>query len=61
MRPSKPVLVIDSVKLSGSFEGNGCCTCYTNSRKLVLARPDSNAAATYTDLKSRKAVLPVTK
>lgn len=59
-RPSKLALVIDSVRLSGSFEGNGCCTCYTNSRKLAWARPDSaRPAASYTDLISRHAVLLV--
>ena len=38
---SKPVaitvLVIDSIQLKGSLDGNGCCTCYTNSRKTVYA------------------------
>ncbi|HEX8505922.1 MAG TPA: hypothetical protein VF630_11190 [Hymenobacter sp.] len=32
---STPVLVLDSVKLSGNLEGNGCCTCYTNTRKAI--------------------------
>jgi hypothetical protein len=61
LRPAKQALVIDSVKLSGSLEGNGCCTCYTNSRKQVLARSDSTKTATYTELKPRKAVLTVTR
>ena len=60
-RPAKSVLVIDQVKLSGSFEGNSCCTCYTNSRKLALARPDSTKTAAYADLRTRQAVLTVTK
>ncbi|GAB3741285.1 hypothetical protein GCM10027594_21040 [Hymenobacter agri] len=60
-RPGKTVLVIDRVKLSGSLEGNGCCTCYTNSRKLALARPDSTQPAVYTNLGSRRAVLTVTR
>ncbi|WP_210521449.1 hypothetical protein [Hymenobacter terricola] len=38
---SKPVattaLVIDKIDLQGSFQGDGCCTCYTNSRKIVYA------------------------
>jgi hypothetical protein len=60
VRPSKLALVVDAVKLSGSLEGNGCCTCYTNSRKLALARPDSAQPATsYTNLNSRHAVLVV--
>ena len=36
---NKPVattaLVIDSVLLRGSFDGTGCCTCYTNTEKKV--------------------------
>ena len=60
-RPSKLALIIDRVKLSGGFEGNGCCTCYVNTRKLALARPDSAKAASYTNLKARKAVLTVTR
>lgn len=61
LRPSKLALVIDRVKLSGGFEGNGCCTCYTNSRKLALTRPDSTKTATYANLNSRHAVLAVTR
>ncbi|MDQ2769001.1 MAG: hypothetical protein M3Y54_00690 [Bacteroidota bacterium] len=35
-------LTIDSVQLRGSLEGNGCCTCYTNSYKALYVRePDS--------------------
>jgi len=59
LRRSMLALVIDSVKLSGSFEGNGCCTCYTNSRKLVWARHDSNSVqpATYTNLREKRALI----
>ena len=60
-RASKRVLFINRVKLSGSLEGNGCCTCYTNSRKLAQVWLDSTQTTTYTDLKSRKAVLTVTR
>lgn len=60
-RASKLALVIDRVKLSGSLEGNGCCTCYTNSRKLALVRPDSTKPATYINLNARQAVLTVTR
>jgi hypothetical protein len=56
-RPSKLALVIDTVKLSGSLEGNGCCTCYTNSRKLALARRDSTQPATYTNLREQRALV----
>ena len=56
-RPSKLALVIDQVKLSGSLEGNGCCTCYTNSRKLALARRDSTQPANYTNLREQRALI----
>lgn len=39
-------LVIDKVGLKGSLDGNGCCTCYTNTQKTVLTRQDSTASAT---------------
>ncbi|HEX8326729.1 MAG TPA: hypothetical protein VF629_04250 [Hymenobacter sp.] len=29
------VLVIDRVELSGTLDGDGCCTCYTNTRKAI--------------------------
>ena len=61
LRPSKLALIIDRVKLSGSLEGNGCCTCYINSRKRALARLDSSKTATYTELTFRKEVLKVTR
>ena len=62
VRPSKRLLVIKRVKLSGAFTGNGCCTCYTNSRKLVQVWPDSTKTkANNIDLYSRHAVLTVTK
>lgn len=37
-------LAIDSVKLRGSFEGNGCCTCYTNSYKALYVRARKDSA-----------------
>ena len=60
-RASKRVLFINRVKLSGSFEGNGCCTCYTNSRKRAQVWPDSIETTTFIDLKARKAVLQASK
>ena len=56
------VLVIDSVQLRGSFEGNGCCTCYANTRKTVFAKrprrvgaaPDS---AVVVDLRAQPALM----
>ena len=35
------VLTIDKVLLKGSFDGNGCCTCYTNTQK-ALYRDSTN-------------------
>jgi hypothetical protein len=31
------VLVIDGIELRGTLEGDGCCTCYTNTQKTVSA------------------------
>jgi hypothetical protein len=56
-RPSKLALVIDSVRLKGSLDGNGCCTCYTNSRKLVKARRDSTQKGSYTNLREQPALV----
>lgn len=39
------VLVIDSVQLRGAFAGDGCCTCYTNTRKTVFAKVPRRAGA----------------
>ena len=38
-------LVIDKVALGGSLDGNGCCTCYTNTQKVITTRKDSTASA----------------
>ncbi|GAA4052350.1 hypothetical protein GCM10022409_44070 [Hymenobacter glaciei] len=61
-KASQVALFIDQIKLGGSFEGNGCCTCYTNSRKIALTRlaADSLKAVTYTDLRQVQALI-VTK
>ena len=56
-RPSKVALVIDQVTLRGSLEGNGCCTCYNNSRKLALARRDSTQPAGYINLREQRALI----
>ena len=56
------VLVIDSVQLRGAFTGDGCCTCYTNTRKTVYAKvprrpgaaPDSSVVV---DLKRQDRIL----
>lgn len=37
-------LVIDRVTLKGNLDGNGCCTCYTNSQKVITTRRDSTAS-----------------
>ena len=50
-------LIVDSVALQGSFDGTGCCTCYTNSKKTVVVRKDSASAKTTADLKPRPVLL----
>ena len=53
-------LTIDSVQLRGSLEGNGCCTCYTNSYKAIYvrARKDSTVATnSLVELPDRKSVV----
>lgn len=39
-------LVIDKVALKGNLDGNGCCTCYTNTQKNITTRKDSTASPT---------------
>ena len=39
-------LVIDNAVIKGSLDGNGCCTCYTNTQKTISTRKDSTASAT---------------
>ena len=53
------VLVIDSVQLAGSLDGDGCCTCYTNSRKTVFAH--RGAAPLQVDLKQAPEYIELTK
>jgi hypothetical protein len=57
---SKPVpttaLVLDSVLLRGSFDGSGCCTCYTNTEKTVYL----NGNRTGQDIKANP-ILTITK
>ena len=43
-RRTSIALVIDNVGLKGSFDGNGCCTCYHNLSKTVTFRRDSATA-----------------
>ena len=52
-------LVIDEVALKGNLDGNGCCTCYTNSQKVLTTRKDSTASAATaqtTDLRALPAI-----
>lgn len=67
---SKPVattvLVIDSIHLGGSLNGNGCCTCYTNSQKTVYASKPKRLnpaqdSAFVVDLKQKPYYLDLTK
>ena len=56
LRPSKRALKVDSVRLSGSFEGNGCCTCYANSRKLAFFK-DTLTGPSRINLKDKPAII----
>ena len=54
------VLAIDKIALQGSFDGNGCCTCYNNTKKIVTTRRDSTAStitAIETNLKQKRVLL----
>ncbi len=64
-RKKRPVfaVVIDKVSLKGNLDGNGCCTCYTNTQKVITTRKDSTAGiatAETTNLKD-KPVFIITK
>ena len=53
-------LVIDEVALKGNLDGNGCCTCYTNTQKTITTRKDSTvstATAKTTNLKKDPAFI----
>lgn len=45
-RKARPAFaaVIDEVTLRGNLDGNGCCTCYTNTQKSITTRKDSTAS-----------------
>ncbi len=45
-------LIINRISLKGSFEGNGCCTYYTNTEKLVTAGYKSKGSYTTYDLRT---------
>ncbi|MFD2720305.1 hypothetical protein ACFST9_16385 [Hymenobacter monticola] len=47
--------VIDSVRIQGSFEGDGCCTQYTNTTKTVYY--DSSGVKKTLDLKEKPFLL----
>ena len=66
---SKPtpnnILIINSIALNGRLEGDGCCTCYTNTEKVVNAtRPkgiNTPADTTFTVDLNKKPVIDLTK
>lgn len=63
-KPVAPVtaITIDSVGLRGSFEGTGCCTCYTNSVKTaIFSRGKAGVRDSTVDLKRAPYVLKVIK
>ncbi|HEX8657140.1 MAG TPA: hypothetical protein VF690_06390 [Hymenobacter sp.] len=49
-------MVIDSVRLRGSLESSGCCTCYQNTEKTVFINGNSVGKNI-----TPNAVLPITK
>ena len=62
---SKPVLTtllnINKIELQGNLDGDGCCTCYNNSKKTVYVRRDGLAQDSVFDLKRTPFVLKVSK
>ena len=66
---SKPtpnnILIINGIALNGRLEGDGCCTCYTNTEKVVNAtRPkgiNTPADTTFTVDLNKKPVIDLTK
>ncbi|MDB5235782.1 MAG: hypothetical protein JWR44_2775 [Hymenobacter sp.] len=52
-------LVIDSVQLGGSLEGDRCCTCYTNFRKTVFAHKGTSVLQV--DLKQAPEYIELTR
>ena len=62
---SKPALTtlvnIDSIQLKGSLDGDGCCTCYNNSKKTVFARREGFSQDSVFDLKRAPFVLKISK
>lgn len=62
---NKPALTtllnVSAIKLKGSIEGDGCCSCYFNSKKTVSTRRDGFSQDTVFDLKQAPFALKVTK
>ena len=56
-------LIIDNVTLKGDFSGNGCCTYYLNTQKIVTSRKDSATATAprISDLTGAASVLTIDK
>ena len=66
---SKPaattLLIINEVALNGRLDGDGCCTCYTNTEKVVNATKPKGAStpadSTFTIDLNQKPVIELTK
>jgi len=56
-------LIIDNITLKGDFSGNGCCTYYLNTQKIVTSRKDSATATAprISDLTGTASVLTIDK
>jgi hypothetical protein len=56
-------LIIDNVVLKGDFSGDGCCTYYLNTQKIVTSRKDSATTTVprVSDLTQAASVLTIDK
>lgn len=55
------LLTINKIKLQGSLNGDGCCTCYVNSEKTVFARREGFLQDSVFDLKRDPRFLKISK
>ena len=55
------LLNINKIKLQGSLNGDGCCTCYVNSEKTVFARREGFLQDSVFDLKRDPRFLKISK
>ena len=55
------LLNINKIELQGSIDGDGCCTCYINSKKTVFARREGFPQDSVFDLKRAPFFLKISK